>query len=131
MLESLEELPGAAGAFECVAAAIDERESRAGDQVFHSLGDENLGWFGQSRDSRTDADGDPADLPCRRGDLTRVDARSHLKVERSQGFDDRLRALHPPCGTVEGREEAVSGGVLLDTAVAREHGAYGGVVPLP
>src|SRR6476659_519218 len=104
---SLEDLPGFAGAFKCIAAAIYKRESRTGDQIFHGLGDEHFGRFGQRCDSSTDAYRDSADFSRRRGDLTGVDARAHLEVERSQSLDDRLRASHAACRTVEDGKKAV------------------------
>ena len=57
-------------------------------------------------------------------------AGAHLDAERLHGLHDRVGALDGPGGAVEGREEAVAGGVHLGAAVAAEQRAHRRVVAL-
>ena len=58
--------------FELMAAPIDEREIRPGDELFHRAGAEDLAGFRLSTDTRGDVNGDAADLVAAKLDLAGV-----------------------------------------------------------
>ena len=69
----------------------------------------------RDRDASTDVDGEPAGLPVDHLDFTGVHSRPHVEAEGLDGVDDRSCASHGTRGTVERREETVTGRVHLRT----------------
>ena len=120
-------LPGYA--LERLAPAVLELDPRAGDEVAHRPGHEDLLAVGQRRDARSDVDRDPREIVAAPLALAGVDAR---RAPRGRGpprasamssrAPDRARRA------VERREEPVAGRLDLVAAVLRERLADRAVV---
>ena len=122
--------PAAGDAFEFPLSAVFEEEPGAGDQILDRLRDEHLACAGGGGDPGADRDGQAGDFPVVKLALAGVDACADLEAEFAHGFGDRLGASDRAGGAVEGREEAVAGGVALLAAEADQLSADKSVVTL-
>src|SRR3990170_2515242 len=120
--------PAVGDALQLVPAGILEHEARAGHEILHRLGHEHLARSGERPDAGADVDGDATDVVAPPLDFARVQPSSDLDPEGAHGLGDRARASDRPGGSVEGREEAIAGGVDLAPPVAGQHRAHGRVV---
>ena len=72
----------------------------------------------------------PATLPSAELDLSRVESGTHGQIQRSDAFDNRLRAANGAGGAVEGGEEAVARRIDLAPVEAGDLTANSGVMLL-
>ena len=103
----------AGNAFEFSDSAVFEEDTGAGDQVLHRLRDEHFACAGGRGHSGTDRDSQARDLPLVKLALAGVHARTNVEIEIANAVDNCLGTANGPCRAVEGREEAVAGGIAL------------------
>src|SRR5262245_17802008 len=109
-----------AHAAELVLAPVLELDPRAGDEVLHRARRQHLTGLGKGRDTRPGRNDDPGHLSLMQLALARVHARAQLQPERFNAGEARLSTPDRAGRPVEGREEAVTCRVALDSAVAGE-----------
>src|SRR5204862_5693863 len=80
--------------------------------------------------TRPDHDGEPGHFALVQLALADVNAGPDLQAELVHSLDDRLGAANRPGWAVEGREEAVAGGVPLLAPVPSQLAPHERVVPL-
>src|SRR5215470_14486274 len=123
-----EETPVAGDALECLWSPIHEADAGTGDEILHGVGDEDLARTRERGDPGADVNSDAADFLADDLALARVEPRAYLDAEGPHALADRLGAANGAGRTIEGREEAVTGGVDFAPAEARELATREGVV---
>jgi hypothetical protein len=111
-----------------VCGAIGEFDAGSRDEVANGLRDDD---FARSRyrcDARSDRDCEAGDLAVVDLALAHVDSDPGFEPDRSDAIDDRLCGADRPGWAVEGREEAIAGGVALLPSEAAELSAHNRVV---
>ena len=105
--------PVTGDAFEFSLSAVFEEEPGASNQILDRLRDEYLVRSGGGGDSGADRHGQACHLAVVEFALAGVDARAQFESEIANALDECLGTANGPCRAVEGREEAVAGGVAL------------------
>src|SRR2546427_6541160 len=95
-----------------------ERDSRARDEVAHRARHEDLAAGGVVSHTSADVYGEAADVVATHLTLARVQPGAHIEAERPAGLTDGVGAADGARGTVEGRQQAVAGGLGLAAAEA-------------
>src|SRR5688500_10879439 len=103
-----------------MGAAVVERVSRAGNDLAHRPGDENLVRSGKGEQSRADVHGDAAVLAAGRLELTCVHGGAYAQPQRVHGCHGGRGAADGVRRTLEDCEEAVARGVDLAAVMALE-----------
>src|SRR5438876_201237 len=116
--------PLARHAFQFGNPAIFELQLRTRDEVFDRARHEHLARSGNSGDTRTDVNCDPADLSVDDLALARMQADTDVEAEPADRVADRASAADRPRRAVERREEAIAGRVHLGAAEAAQLAAY-------
>ena len=107
--------PAVGDAPQLVLATVLEREAGAGDEILDRLGDEDLACIGIRCDPCTNRDGQPCRLALDQLAFPGMDAGTDFEPQLvPQTLADLERAADRPRRPVEGRIEAVAGGVVLD-----------------
>src|SRR5437867_7138897 len=115
-----EDLPLSGNSLQHVASAILELQARAGDQVHHRSGDQDLAGACECGDPGADVDRDARNVGALELDLARVQARSDLQARLADGIADGHRATDGPSRTVERGQDPVSGRMDLPPPVPGE-----------
>ena len=105
------EMPPVGDALQFVFAGVFELQPRARGEVFHRGAHENLPGACERADPRADVDREAANVVASEFDLTGVAPGADLQAELADGHAERLGAADGPGGPVEGRQQAVPGGV--------------------
>src|SRR5215212_6691851 len=116
------ETPSTGHALERVFASVFEGQPGASHQLFDGLRDQDLRRGSCGTYSRPDRYRDASDLPVDRLDLAGVYPCPDLDAERPHGVDDGTRTVNSARRPVEGREEAVPGGVDLHASIPGDQG---------
>src|SRR5688572_15660093 len=114
------DVPVARNALERMDAAIPELEARPRHQVFDRVGHQDLAALRQSGHARANVDGDPTQLGANHFALAGVDTGTNVEAKPSDALGHGARSADRTRRTVEGRQEAVTGGVDLASAIPRE-----------
>ena len=109
-------------------APILEEDSRTGDKVSDSRGDEHLTRCRKGGYPGTGMDGDSRDLIPEQLTFARVNTDSKLEPEGVHGVTDGDSATDRARRSIEGRKEAVAGGVDLPPAEALQLTPHGHMV---
>jgi hypothetical protein len=107
------ELPHAGDALQLRVPEPAERDVAADDEVAHGAGGERSGGTREAHDACPDVRGDPAQAPVNPLQLTEMQPGTDVETEALNGVN--RECCRPDRGgrAIEGREEAVAGGVLL------------------
>src|SRR6266545_5142480 len=116
--------PSAGDTLELVLAAIVEGEAGARHEILDGLRYEYLGGPGVSCHARPDCHAEAADLAVDQLALAGVRSRSYLDTQIAYLRGDLKGAAYCACRPVEGRVEAVAGGVDLDAPPAPQGVAH-------
>src|SRR5882724_10673050 len=103
-----EETPLPGHAAEVVGATIHEAQARAGDQILHGAGDEDLAGRGARRHPSPDVDGNAPHIVAHQLALARVQPGPDLDPERADAFANGAGAADRARRSVKRREEAVA-----------------------
>src|SRR5206468_10375423 len=95
-----------------------ERDSRARDEVAHRARHEDLAAGGVVSHTSADVYGEAADVVATHLTLARVQPGAHVEAERPADLTDGVGAADGARRTVEGRQQAVAGGLGLAAAEA-------------
>src|SRR4029078_1843624 len=124
------QLPLARYPFERAASAVFENDARAGCQVANGAGDQDLARSGLLANARADDRGDAAYLSGDHLALPGVHPRPNFQAKSAEPVAHCHRAAHRAPRRIERGEEAITGGVDLDAAVAVQLAPHRGVVLL-
>ena len=105
-----------ADAFELVRTAVYERERSTRHELLDRARDEHLVGLGLGGDTRGGVNSDTNELSVRLFAFARVKAGPHFDPQLANGIADAASTADPTCRPVEGRKEAVAGGVDLPAA---------------
>src|SRR5438128_792278 len=86
--------PLARNALQLVAAAVDEFDTRARDQVLDGPGDEHLSGLCERGNAGASVNGDSPNGVLRELDLPGVETGAYLEPERPDALDDRARTAN-------------------------------------
>src|SRR5262249_22515044 len=125
-----EQRPLARHAFEGADTATLEANTRARDEILHSVRDEDFPWRRVRSDSRPDMHRDTSNLGADHFTLGRVKTSTKLDAKRSARVADSPRASYGPGGTVKGGKDPVTSGIDLTPARAGKLAADQDVIPL-
>lgn len=103
--------PGARNALEVLLAPILELDARACDQVLDSARHEDFAGLSQGRDAGTDRDGNVNGLAVADLQLAGMETSPDLEADGPQRLAKGGRRLDAARGSIEGREEPVTGRV--------------------
>src|SRR6266516_7965744 len=122
------EAPLAGHALQRLGAAILEREAGTGNEILDGLRHEHFAGAGLRGDARADVDGESGHLVADDLALTSVDAGPNLDPVFAQRAGNGVGAANRAHRSVEGREEAVPGGIELASPEAVEQAADDGMM---
>jgi len=105
-----------------VGSAVDERETRARDEIPHRPRDEHVVRSGEREDAGGDVDPDAGDLTAATLDLTGVKTGTDVQAERTHTLTKYERTADGAGGTVERREHPVARELWNLPAEARDLG---------
>jgi len=91
--------------------SILEREARSGDQIPDRARNQHFAGVGEGRHASGDVDGDPSHVGSDELDLTRVASGPDRETEITHGAADRTSAPDSAGGSIERRQEPVTGRV--------------------
>jgi hypothetical protein len=106
-------VPLSGHALELYVTSVSEGQPGTGDQVLDGARNDNFIGLRLRRDTRPDMHGNAAHLPGHDLALAGVQPCADMQPQLPYPATDRLRAPDGARGSVEGREEAVPGGVDL------------------
>ena len=109
-------------------ASFDELDARAGDEIAHRPGRQDLARSGESGDARADVHGDPGEVVAANLALAGVQSGPHFQAEAARLHPDRLGTADRAGRPIEGGEKPVARGLHLAAERALDLAAHDNVV---
>ncbi len=130
LLLGSEQVPLTGDTLQDMSAAIDEADTRAGDEVFDSAGYQHLTGLGGRSYTRSDVQSDSADLGARHFDLPSMQTSADLDTELVPSFNNIQSTANRASRSIEGGEESITGGINLVASISSELSPNHGVMSL-